>query len=410
MKNNISIRDLGNGVRLVHQQIRHTQLVHCGVMVRAGSRDETLENNGVAHFIEHAVFKGTQKRKAYHILNLIESVGGELNAYTTRENTCFYTSSLKRYLDRDLDLLSDIVLNSRFEPKELERERSVIEEEIEMYLDNPDESVYDDFVEMLFEDSPLGFNILGSPESLRRIGRDQMLQFISQHYTSQRFVISICGNVSLSKAINLAQKWFGEAKLQQGMVHRETPSSPATFQKELAKDYTQSYCTMGVQAYSRFDDRRFGLMVLCNLLGGAGMSSRLNLTVREKYGLTYNIGSSYSAFDDSGMFSTSFSCDDKHMDRCISLTKREFRKLREQRLGKLQLAQAKRQVQGQLAMAAENPSVLMQSNAKSLLNFDSVRTLDDILRSIDEVDAAQIQDIANELLVEEQNILIYRNK
>lgn len=373
-------------------------MVHCGIIVKAGTRDEQMANNGVAHFIEHAVFKGTSKRKPFQLFNLIESVGGEINAYTTRENTVFYTSSLKKYFGRNLDLLSDLVFNATFLEKELEKEKKVVLEEIEMYLDSPEDSLYDEYFFELFKDHALGYNILGTPDSLNGLNKKGIEQFIDQYYTTDNLVLSICGNVSLNRAKDLAEKFFSPYNLSTNSIKRESPSSLQKFNIRTEKDFYQSHSILGAPAYSRKHDNRFAMMVLNNVLGGNSMNSRLNLNIREKHGYVYHISSSYTAFDDVGVFFVTYGCDETNLDRTMKLVNKEFNLLKTKKLGANQLNAAKRQLQGQLAMAAENPSFTMLTTAKSLLNYDRIFTLDEVFASIDAVTAENLLDVANEVL------------
>ncbi|MCB0736359.1 MAG: insulinase family protein [Bacteroidetes bacterium] len=397
MSDPINVFELANGLRVVHQQVKSTQLVHCAVGINAGTRDESKANNGAAHFIEHAVFKGTEKRKPYQLFNLIESVGGEINAYTTRENTFFYSSSLKRYLNRNLELLSDLVFNPVFDPKELDKERKVILEEIEMYQDSPEDSIYDDFFLNLYKEQPLGLNILGTPESLANIGRKELADFRTKFYTQPNLVLSICGNVTLNKAKLLAERHFAELQLSNGATKRKPATISAPFAISEEKDFFQSHSIIGSPAYSRFDENRFPLMVLNNILGGQSMSSRLNLNVREKHGYVYHISSAYTAFEDTGVFMIQYGCDEANQTKTQNIIKRELKKLKTKKLGSVQLNIAKRQLQGQLAMLVENPSYKMQSSARAILNYGQIMPIEAILNKIESVSADQILNVANQV-------------
>lgn len=411
MNNSIETFTLPNGIRVVFQKLRNTQLVHVGALVNAGSRDENEVNNGIAHFIEHAVFKGTKKRKAFQLFNRIESVGGEVNAYTTRENTAFYASSLKRYLDRSLDLISDMMFNSVFDDKELDKEKNVIYEEIEMYQDSPEDCIYDEYYERLFPNHSLGYNILGTKDTLANLHQADLFKFIENEYNGNRIVISVTGNTTLVKVRTLCEKYFGEYNLKQGEPKRTSPVIAAPFNLESEKDFIQTHCMIGCPAYNRYDEKRFTLMLLNNLLGGNNMGSRLNLSVREKHGYTYNISSNYSAYDDTGLFSIAFACDTKNLKKSIKLVNKELDRLRKLSLGNVQLNVAKRQLQGSLAMMVENPSVLMQSNAKSILSFGQTYTLLDVFQKIDAITASDVLEVANELFEpQKMSSLVYLSK
>lgn len=407
MKEPFNVIELGNGIRLVHRQMRHTRIVHVGLMVDAGSRDENPHNNGIAHFIEHSVFKGTHKRKAYHILNRLEAVGGELNAYTTREKTVFYASCLKRYTERAIDLLTDITFNSVFEPKEVEKEKKVVLEEIEMYEDIPEDSIHDEFYQMLYPDHSLGYDILGTRETVPAFMREHIREFMQQHYAPRNIVLSVVGNINLNRAEQLAHRYLGHLEPREQPRQRHEPQTKQ-FRQYLKKDLTQTHCIIGREAYSKQDPRRYALVLLNNILGGAGMSSRLNMVVREKWGFTYNIQSSYSAFTDSGAFHIYFGTDKEHLEKSIQLTFRELRRLREEKLGVRQLQKAKNQVLGHVAMMEENHSVTMQSQAKSLLDYNRVITLDEFFQRMDALTAEEVQEVANDLLQEDQmSVLVY---
>jgi len=403
-----TVFSLPNGMRIVHKPIKSTQLVHCGLFINTGSRDEDVLSNGSAHFIEHALFKGTAKRRASQLFNRIESVGGELNAYTTREITAYYSSSLKRYVDRSFDLLSDMCFNSLLDPKELDKERKVIFEEIEMYEDSPDDSIYDEFFSMLFKDHPLGYNILGTKKSLAGIGQPQLKSFINRQYQPENIVFAVTGNVSLKRTQQLASQYLNFGRNGGSALKRIKANGTASFQLELEKDFQQTHCILGGKAYHRHDPKRYSLLLMNNLLGGNNMGSRLNLSVREKYGFCYHISSSYQAFDDTGVFFVSFGCDSKNLRKTVELVNKEFKLLKTKKLGPVQLNKAKRQLQGNLAMMAESPSLQMQSLAKSLLNYNGFISLDEIFERIEEVSAHDVMEVANELLAEENvNKLVF---
>lgn len=393
---------LNNGLRVAHLPIKSTQLVHSGLFINTGSRDETSTNNGAAHFIEHALFKGTKKRKASQLFNRIESVGGELNAYTTREMTAYYASSLKRHVDRSFDLLSDMCFNSLLDTHELDKERKVIFEEIEMYEDSPEDSIYDDFFMELFPGHSLGYNILGTKETLKGLGSSELRDFLKHQYQPENMVFSVVGNVSTSRVERLAVEYLDQPFDTLDRAIRNQPNGYTPFQKELDKDFQQTHCILGGHAYSRHDPKRYALMLLNNILGGQNMGSRLNLSVREKHGFCYHISSTYQAFQDTGVFFIAFGCDDKNLRKTLAIIKRELALLRNKKLGPLQLSRAKRQLQGNIAMASENPGVQMQSIAKGLLNYQRVVDLKELFARIDAVTAEDLMDVGNEILNEDR--------
>ncbi|MBI1184442.1 insulinase family protein, partial [bacterium] len=361
---------LANGMRVVHQPIKSTQLVHCGLFIKTGSRDETELLNGSAHFIEHALFKGTKKRRASQLFNRIESVGGELNAYTTREVTAYYASSLKRYVDRSFDLLSDMCFNSLLEPKELDKERKVIFEEIEMYEDSPEDSIYDEFFMRLYENHPLGYNILGSKTSLQGIDQAVLKSFLKNQYQPENMVFAVAGNVSAKRVDQLAQQYLNHGQNEGSYLARTNAVEGSVFNLQLEKDFQQTHCIVGGTAYHRYHPKRFTLMLLNNVLGGNNMGSRLNLSVREKYGFCYHIGSSYQTFDDSGVFMINFGCDQKNLKKTLEVINRELHLLKTVKMGPVQLSRAKRQLMGNLAIMSESPGLQMQNLAKGIINFN----------------------------------------
>jgi predicted Zn-dependent peptidase len=393
------ILTLDNGIRLVHRHLRGTETVHCGYMINSGSRDENDLNNGVAHFIEHTVFKGTARRRSHHILRRIENVGGELNAFTTREKTCYYASCLRKHAGRAVELLTDITFNSVFPEAELEKEKKVIIEEIDMYEDSPEESIYDEFYQYLFGPHPLGYNILGTKETVNNLSRKAILEFISQNYAQGNIVLSIAGGITLAQAERMAAQWVNGISLRvKDSTAREAPPVMPAFEKKITRDFTQTHCMLGSRAYSRHDDRRFGLLLLGNILGGAGMSARLNMAVREKHGLVYTIGSHYSTYEDAGVFSIYFGTDKQNLEKCKDIIYRELKKISQAPLTTRQLQTARRQLLGQTAMMIENPSALMQHQARSVLDFGYVQGFREYAEKMDAVKPNDLMEIAHEVL------------
>ena len=388
---------LPNGTRLIHRPHSLSEIVHCGLVINTGSRDETPDNNGVAHFIEHGVFKGTEKRTSNYILKRIENVGGELNAYTTREKTCYYASCLKQYAGRAVEIIADMAFNATFPEKEIQKEKKVIIEEIEMYDDSADESIYDEFYAILFKDHPLGFNILGTADSVNTLDREILKSFVSQNYISDNIILSLTGNLSTKEAEKLALKYLAGLPALHKDNTRKAPAINAPFHETKEKDFAQTHCMIGSPAYSRYDSKRYGITLINNILGGLGMSSRLNMAVRERHGYTYHISSNYSNYQDTGVFSIYFACDKKNLNRCRELVYKELKKMREHPLTTVQLHQAKQQLLGMVAMMEENQSVHMQAQARSVLDYGRVHTFKDFLHKVDEVTAAEILEIANEI-------------
>ena len=399
---------LKNGIRIIHQETK-SPVSHFGVLINTGSRDEEANEQGIAHFIEHVIFKGTQKRRAFHILNRIEDVGGELNAYTTKEETAVYATFLSEYYQRSMELISDILINSTFPAKELEREKEVVIEEINSYKDNPSELIFDEFEEILFDGHPIARNILGTPELLKTFSKESILKFMDENYHTDQIVLSSVGNISMSKFIYFAGKYFGAIPEK---IRNKERSNRYNYQPErrvVQKDTFQAHCIIGNIAPSIFSPNRMSMILLNNILGGSSMNSRLNMVLREQNGMAYNVESSYTGYFDTGEFSVYFGTDKENIDRALRLVNKEFRKIKEQPMGILQMSRAKKQLIGQLAISTENREDLMLSIGKSLLFFNRVDTLETIFRKIEQIDPKEILAIANELFDDSQSsILIYQ--
>ena len=388
---------LDNGIRLIHNRVP-SLVAHLGLIMGTGSRDELDHEHGMAHFFEHMVFKGTQKRKAYHILSRMEDVGGEINAYTTKEETCVYASFMREYYGRAIELLEDILFHSTFHQKEIGREKEVIIDEINSYFDSPGELIFDDFEEQLYKGQSIGRNILGSPESLSRFKQEDLLRFVSHNYHTDEMVICSVGNISFPRLIKGIEKYFGQVPLKSRNQKRPgiLPYEPAD--ATVKKDTYQAHCIIGNMAYDLNDDRRLGLHLLNNMIGGPGLNTRLNMTLREKNGYSYHTESHYSPYSDTGILSVYFSGDKSKLEQSKKVVMKEFSKLREKRLGTLQLSRAKRQLMGQIAISAENHETLMLSMAKSYLVYNKFDDLKEISIKIDRITAEQIMEIANEVL------------
>ncbi len=393
---------LANGIRIAHKQIPHTQIAHCGIMLDIGSRDEQPHQQGLAHFWEHMAFKGTEKRKSYHIITRLETVGGELNAYTTKEKVCFHASVLGAHFEKAAELLADITFHSVFPEKQIERERSVILEEMAMYYDSPEDAIQDDFDELVFPNHALGGNILGTTETVSSFRREDLQQFIAENYDTSRIVFASVSNLPFKQVVKVAEKYFRDVPAQHSARQRRTPTDYAPRQTRVERPITQAQCALGCPAYGLTDPRRLPFFILVNLLGGPGMNSRLNLNLREKYGLVYSIDASYTPYLDTGFLGIYFGTDPKKVDKAHSLIVKELKRLREQPLTTLQLHQTKEQLIGQLAMAEESNNSFMLMMAKSLLDINRVESLSDIFNDIKSVTASQLQGLAQESFVEDQ--------
>jgi predicted Zn-dependent peptidase len=388
------LHTLNNGIRLVHYRIPGL-VAHCGIIINAGSRDETDPEHGIAHFIEHMLFKGTKKRKAYHILSRLEDVGGELNAYTTKEETAVHASFLKEDYERAIELISDITFNSVFPGKEIEKEKDVVIEEINSYLDNPAELIFDDFEELIFSKQPIGRNILGTPESVKSFSQKTISGFISDNYNTHQMVFCSVGNISDEKLLKLFSAHFAHIPTNNRVtrINENWIYKPSAVTKK--KDTFQNHCIIGNIAYDLKDKRRMGMFLLNNILGGQGLNSRLNLSLREKNGLAYNVESNYNPYCDTGIFSLYFGTDSQYLNKSISIAMAEMKKLRTLKLGSIQLSKAKNQIKGYLARGYENHESLMLSLGKSMLVFNKIDTIEDICEKIDAVTSSELLETAN---------------
>ena len=395
-----NLHTLSNGLRIVHKQVHNTKIVHCGFVLDIGSRDEQENQQGIAHFWEHMAFKGTQKRKAFHILNRLDSVGGELNAYTTKEKVCFYASVLDKHLENALELLTDITFHSVFPEKQIEKERGVILEEMAMYQDSPEDALQDEFDSQIFANHPLGYNILGTNESVRSFNRNDFIQFVQENLDTDRLIFSCVGNVSLAKVVKLAQKHLQELPRFQTERKRPLFSGYMPTQKTVYKSLTQSHCVMGRTAYALTDEKRLPFIMLSNILGGPAMNSRLNLALREKKGLVYSVDASYTPYLETGLFNISFATEPKQLAKSIKLVHKELQLLKEKPMGSMQLHFAKEQLIGQLAMSEENNSSLMLMMGKSILDMERIESLESIFERIRSITAAELQEISREMFDE----------
>lgn len=384
-------------------------VAHCGLTINVGSRDELEQEQGLAHFIEHLIFKGTTKRKAYQILSHMENVGGEINAYTGKEDTCVYATFMNTHYARCLDLISDIVFQSVFAEKEILKEKDVVIDEINSYKDNPGEQIFDDFDEVVFRNHPLGANILGTPRHLKKFKREHVFEFIRKNYVTSEMVISSVGNIDFKKLVRLVERYFGD--IPEG--HRE--QSRVSFEgynpvNEVVKRRNhQVHCIIGNVGYNASHDKKTALVLLNNILGGPGLNSRLNMGIREKYGFCYNIESHYQPYSDTGLFSIYLGTDKDYIDKTIALVQKELTLLREKRLGSLQLKRARQQLQGQVAISFESNVNEMLSIGKSLLLYERIDSIVEINEKIQRVTSSELLDAANEVFAPEMlSMLMYR--
>ncbi len=392
----LSFHTLNNGIRLVHMQTAGI-VAHCGLVISTGSRDESPSEHGMAHFIEHMIFKGTKRRKAYHILSRLEDVGGELNAYTTKEETAIYASFLKEDYERAVEIISDIAFNSVFPVKEIEKEKDVIIEEINSYLDSPAELIFDDFEEMIFGQQPISHNILGDTGTVKSFTRKKISDFFLRNYSTNQMVFCSVGNINEKQITRLLVKYFEAvpAKKREKDPAAEWIYTPSALSKKM--DTFQTHCIIGNIAYNLKHEKRLGMFLLNNILGGQGLNSRLNLSLREKNGLAYNVESNYNPYCDTGAFTIYFGTDDHNLDKSIAIALKELEKLSTVKLGSIQLSKARNQIKGYLARGYENHESLMLSLGKSLLVFGKIESLEETCRKIDSVNASELLDTANEI-------------
>ena len=439
---------LDNGLRIIHLP-SDSKVVYCGYQINAGTRNEEPGEEGLAHFCEHVTFKGTERRKAWHILNCLESVGGDLNAYTNKEGTVYYSAILKEHIARAVDLLSDIVFHSVYPQTEIDKEVEVICDEIESYNDSPAELIYDEFENILFKGSPLGHNILGTAEQVRAFKTEDALRFTRKLYRPDNAIFFAYGDIDFKKLVKLIQKALGECpkgrelacsadcksaetpteeriaeetpteeriaeetptgetpteEMEAGDANHKVQSSKFNVQSKVAgqtivmqKNTHQAHVMIGTQAYDVNDDRRMPLYLLNNMLGGPGMNAKLNLALREHNGLVYTVESTMVAYGDTGTWSIYFGCDEHDVKRCLRLVRKELDKFMQKPLSDAQLKAAKKQIKGQIGVACDNRENFALDFGKSFLHYGWEKNVDRLYEQVDEITAAQIQAVAQEL-------------
>ena len=364
----------------------------------------------MAHFVEHLIFKGTHKRKAWHILNRMENVGGDLNAYTNKEETVVYSAFLKEHFSRAAELLTDIVFHSTYPQQEIDKEVEVIIDEIQSYEDSPAELIFDDFEELIFPNHPLGRNILGKPDLLRNFTSQDALNFTRRYYRSTNMVFFILGDIDFRKALRTLEKVTADipSPAFEG-YHRQSPLPYRPQHLTTHKDTHQAHVMIGGRGYHAYDERRTGLYLLNNILGGPGMNSRLNVSLRERRGLVYNVESNLTSYTDTGTFCIYFGCDPEDVDSCISLVRKELKQLRDRALTTAQLHAAKKQIIGQIGVASDNFENNALDMGKCFLHYGKYDSREEVYRRIEELTASQLLEIANEVLTEEYlSQLIYQ--
>lgn len=394
---------LSNGLRVLHKPNPNTQIIHACVVINCGSRDESYNKQGLAHFIEHMLFKGTKTKSLYQILNRMEVVGGELNAYTTKEQTCIHASFLSPHLERSIELFSDLLFNSTYPESEIKKEKLVIMDEIDSYLDLPEEAIQDDFEGIIFSDHSLGANILGTKDSVSKINRKDLINFTTTNYTADDIVLGVYGDVDELKLIEIAEQYFAKAKKRKSSNKRTKPNKYVPENILMKKNCVQSHAVIGNRALSIHHKDKTAMLLLNNYLGGPGMSSRLNMEIREKKGICYTIDSNYTPMSDTGLFTIYMGTDAEKIDKCITLVNRELKLLKEKKLSTIALNQAKKKFIGQISLAEESHLSVLIAFCKSILDHGKADTLEKIYNKIESVSPEDILRVSN-LLFDENKL------
>ena len=393
---------LDNGLRIIHLP-SDSKVVYCGYQINAGTRDEEPGEEGLAHFCEHVTFKGTERRKAWHILNCLESVGGDLNAYTNKEGTVYYSAILKEHIARAVDLLSDIVFHSVYPQAEIDKEVEVICDEIESYNDSPAELIYDEFENILFKDSSLGHNILGTAEQVRSFTTEDALRFTRKLYRPDNAIFFAYGDIDFKKLVKLVRRALADddsGKLAAEKLPKNYPSVGEEIAGQtivMQKNTHQAHVMIGTRAYDVNDDRRMPLYLLNNILGGPGMNAKLNLALREHNGLVYTVESTMVAYGNTGTWSIYFGCDEHDIKRCLRLVRKELDRMMEKPLSDSQLKAAKKQIKGQIGVACDNRENFALDFGKSFLHYGWEKNVDCLYEQVEAITSQQIQDVAREL-------------
>jgi predicted Zn-dependent peptidase len=392
--------NFAGGLRMVYAP-SSSQVAHLAVYINAGSRDETEKEHGIAHFIEHTAFKGTTKRKAYHILSRLDDVGGDMNAFTTKEHTCIHASFISEHTNRAIELFSDIILNAVFPEKELEKEKSVVLDEISAYKDSPSESIFDDYEELIYAGHPIGRNILGTPESLEDFNRKTIIRFIHRNYTASEMVIAYIGNIPSKTVVRSVERHF------QGMTDRKLHRIRKSFtgykasNLALEKDTHQTHISTGTIAWPMGHPRKLSLQLLNNILGGPASNSRLFMALRERNGCAYHVESNYQPYSDTGYISVYMGINPSGYERAMEIMWKELNRLKNEPLGQLQLHRARHQVAGQIALSHESKLNEMLWMGRRYLYHQYPETIEQTLAAIEKISAADLLEVANEIFVPE---------
>ena len=398
---------LSNGLRIIHQPIQ-SKVAYCGYAIDAGTRDEAEHQQGMAHFVEHMLFKGTQKRRAWHILNRMENVGGDLNAYTNKEETVVYTAFLAEHYSRAFELLTDIVFHSTFPQHEIDKEVEVIIDEIQSYEDTPSELIFDDFENLIFPNHPLGRNILGKPEMLKGFTTDDALAWTNNYYTPSNIVFFVLGDLNFKQIVRMAERLTAHLPLKEANHSRTLPAAYEPRLSKLNRDTHQAHVMIGGRGYDAHNEKRTALYLLNNLLGGPGMNSRLNLSLRERRGLVYQVESNLTSYTDTGTFCIYFGCDQQDTERCIKLVHKELKNLCDKKMSSSQLFAAQKQLIGQIGVASDNNENNALGMAKTFLHYNKYDTPEKVFQRIRSLTPEILLEVSNEMFADNQlSTLIY---
>ena len=408
-KNNMTYNThtLPNGIRIIHAP-NQSAVAYCGFAIDAGTRDEAENEQGMAHFVEHLIFKGTQKRHAWHIINRMENVGGDLNAYTNKEETVVYSAFLAEHFPRAVELLADIVFHSTFPQAEIDKEVEVIIDEIQSYEDSPCELIFDDFEELIFPNHPLGRNILGKPDLLHQFKTEDALRFTSRYYRPENVIFFVQGNVDFKRVIRLVEKATADLNSSASTFERKRPDIYVPKTLTLHRDTHQAHVMIGSRGYDAHNEKRTALYLLNNILGGPGMNSRLNVALRERSGLVYNVEANLTSYTDTGVFCIYFGTEHDHVERCIRLVKKELKRLCDKPLTSTQLNAAKKQIIGQIGVARDNAENTALGMAKTFLHYGEMDDPKKLFQRIEALTAKELWEVSNEMFAEDYlSTLIY---
>lgn len=402
-----NIHTLPNGIRIIHAPTQ-SAVAYCGFAIDAGTRDEAGNEQGMAHFVEHLIFKGTRKRHAWHILNRMEHVGGDLNAYTNKEETVVYSAFLAEHFPRAVELLTDIVFHSTFPQNEIDKEVEVIIDEIQSYEDSPSELIFDDFEALLFPNHPLGRNILGDPDHLHQFTTEDALRFTSRFYQPSNVIFFVQGNIDFKRIVRLVEKTTSDLSSNASTSNRKRPLEYIPQTLTLKRDTHQAHVMIGSRGYDAHNEKRTALYLLNNILGGPGMNSRLNVSLREHRGLVYNVEANLTSYTDTGVFCIYFGTEHHHVDRCIRLVKKELKRLCDKPLSAAQLAAAKKQIIGQIGVARDNAENTALGMAKTFLHYHKMDDPCELFHRIEELTAKELWEVSNEMFADDYlSTLIY---